>query len=171
MSYYGRYMTVAEDTMASFNVYLTQELRDRMDRFKKEDWTKVAVEAFEKRLREMSLKNQRTSEQFELDAAIADRLFGWKLVQTDYTERTGKMPGAIPGFKDSEGTIRTLDELPRFSSDMASANDAIKEAGKSKQIWVAIIKPAAGDGTVVRGFQAGKSIQFSNAETEEEVPE
>src|SRR5213595_2519080 len=107
---------------------------ERASKTEEVNWSQVAAEAFEKKLRELAQKNQRTAEHFELDAAIAERLFGWKVVQMDYTERTGKVSGVIPGFKDSDGKIRTLDELPRFSSDMNSANDAIKVAGNKQQI-------------------------------------
>lgn len=151
------------------NISIPEELKTRLDRFPDVNWSKVAADAIVAKLKDLSPKKGRTPEDLELDAAIAENLFGWKLVQTDYTARTGQLSGMIDAYKDETGELRTLDEVPRYSDDVDLTAEVIKAASR-KHIGINIMSPKAGEDRLVRGFQKGKSIMFASADTLEDVP-
>jgi hypothetical protein len=148
--------------MASFNVYLTEELSARMKKFKEEKWAEVATRAFERRLIELgAMKGLRTGEQLALDLFIAEKLFGWKPEITN---------GQVTGFTDENKDHRKLDEAPFFSSDLKELDGLIRAASK-KKIGFSIQDPAVGQGKLVLGFTKGKLPSMSSPETDDQVPE
>lgn len=147
-----------------------KHLREKLKTQGKEDvnWSKVACDAFEVKLREFSKTKPRTSESLALDCFIAEEFMGWKIVQTDWTERTGQTDRMFDAFKDDKGKLHPLDEVPTYSTNEA-VNVAVIEAARKREITFTIT-PHGKDEWLVRGFFKGSGFNWRTAPERRDIP-
>jgi hypothetical protein len=150
------------------NISVPDSVKRRMDGFPNENWSQVAVRAFESHL--VGLEGKRTMEHFGLDMFIAEHLFGWKFSRTQILQQKGQDFIFVDQCRDDQGRLRNVSEVPPFSTNIKVLGDAYAKAAK-KGIFIAVQKPAAGEERLVRGGMKGKSMLWATADTEKQIPE
>jgi hypothetical protein len=103
----------------------------------------------------------------EVDSYIAEKVFGWKLVTTDGIPGQGFVETSIHAWKDPTGTLRSLGEVPAYSSHMTLAHEVVVRA-RAMGLEIGVSRRPEGDSLILGTFK-GKS-KYATAETPEEIP-
>lgn len=162
---------MAERTVPK-TISVPEDLHKRMLALKDQpNWSRVASEAFETKLKELERHGSRTMQQFGRDMDIAETLFGWRFTKTNVLKKDDQDFVFIDACEDENKRPRNVSEVPPYTSDTKAMGDVLRAAQK-KGIFVAVQKPQVGEERLVRGFRKGETkMVWATADTEKQIPE